>query len=90
MKTACNRCNKKHDDNLDNISCACRTKSYFIGGKRYYNARITKDKMVDGAITMGEYTDIGVMQKNIMKMVLMKFYLWIVSPLYMEEIIFLR
>jgi hypothetical protein len=64
VKTACNRCNKKHDDNLDNISCACRTKSYFIGGKRYYNARITKDKMVDGAITMGEYTDIGVMQKN--------------------------
>jgi hypothetical protein len=64
VKTACSRCNKKNDDTLDNISCACRTKSYFIGGKRYYNARITKDKMVDGAITMGEYTDIGVMQKN--------------------------
>tara|TARA_Y100001958_G_scaffold157925_1_gene154318 strand:- start:11873 stop:12898 length:1026 start_codon:yes stop_codon:yes gene_type:complete len=65
VKTACNRCNKINDDTIiRNISCECRETSYFIGGKRYYKTRSQKDKIDTGVITMGEYIDIGVMQKN--------------------------
>jgi len=67
VATACgdNRCDgKKEDAVLEPADCECLVKSSFIGGKKHYAVRITKSKFVDGAISMGEYIDVGVMQKN--------------------------
>ena len=60
-----NRCyGKKEKAVLEPADCECLVKSSFIGGKKKYAARITKRKLVNGAISMSEYIDVGLLKKN--------------------------
>lgn len=68
ISTACDDIDKcsgeKEDDILKPVNCECLVKSSFISGKKKYVAQNTKDKKVEGAVSMGEYIDMGLMKKN--------------------------